>query len=313
MPQVPDPEPAGDERRYIHRVTRHGLRALFAVPALVALASSLILTAHPAAAAAPNTIAVYIQPMKACQWGRMNVMWCLGSPGAPIAISADPATNAPLWAGTGYALCWTTAAGTVLPAGASCSASGSAIASGNDGSYDVVADFPMTIDGSGGSGCEPHVNNAKNSFFFSSGTVGTCTITIPTPATPGFTATTTVFTLQVGIAPEPTINGTVTAISGRGRVGTTAPLLTNDCEYENQFSVFSQCPGVELNWSVLTGKASCRIAKITRNDSRALGSVRVRFIAPGRCTIQGSYPAVAGQSAAYSTPVFRYTVQPRRR
>lgn len=314
MPQVSDPYPAGHERSYIRGVARrYGFLAVFALTALAVTASSLVLTARPAMADLPITVTAYVQPMEACQWGRMNVMWCTGIQGAPTAISTDPAATQPLWAGTGYALCWTTATGGILPAGASCNPTGTAIASGNDFTYPAVEQFPVIIDGSGGSGCAPHVNNAQNSFFLSSGMQGTCRITITAPAAPGFTATTAVFTLPVVPAPRPTINGTVTAVSGQGRVGATAPLLTNTCEYENQFSIFSACPGVALTWSVLTGRSTCRIVTNTDVESPSLGSVRVRFTKPGRCTIQGSHPAIAGQSAAYSTPVFRYSVRPRGR
>ena len=280
---------------------------------VTALPSSLIATSGPARADTPNSISAYVQPMEACQWGRMNVMWCTGNLGGPVPISADPSTNAPLSAGTGYALCWTTAAGETVPAGASCSTTGTAIARGNDFRYPVVTDFPMTIDGSGGSGCAPHVNNTQNSFFFSSGSQGACSITITAPAAPGFTATAAVFTLTVAPAPIPTINGRVVAASGKGRVDSTAPLLRNTCEYENQFSVFSGCPGVSLTWSVLTGRASCRVVTNTNVHSPALGSVSVRFIRPGRCTVQGSHPEIAGRSAAYATPVFTYVVRARGR
>ena len=280
---------------------------------VTALLSVLVAGSTPAQADVPNTITAIMQPMDACQWGRMNVMWCAGSPGTPVAISADPAVNPPLLAGTGYALCWTTASGSSLPAGAACSPTGTAIASGNTFSYPVVEGFPMTVDGSGGSGCAPHVNSSQNSFFVSSGSQGKCTITITAPAAPGFTATTAVFTLPVVPAPMPTINGTVTAASGKGRVGSAAQLLKNTCEYENQFSVFSGCPGVSLTWSVLTGRASCRVVTNTNVDSPALGSVSVRFTRPGRCTVQGSHPAIAGRSAAYATPVFTYVVRARGR
>lgn len=279
--------------------------------AVVALVPLAVVTAVPAQADAPNTATAYVQPMKACTSGRMNVMWCEGNLGGPIRISADPAVSTPLWANTGYALCWTTAAGATLPAGANCTPNGSATASGNDFTLPTTDAFPLTMVDSGGSGCALHVNNAQNSYVFFLHSQGTCTITVPTPAAPGFTAATTVFTLPVVAAPAPAINGDITARSGRGRVGRSAPLQTVTCNYQAQFSVFTDCPGVVLTWSVLTGRKSCRIGTDADTASETLGSVRLRFIRPGRCTVQGSYPASPGRWQALTTSTFTYTVSRR--
>lgn len=278
---------------------------------LIAILLSSLTFAPPAQADATNTVTAFMQPMETCAWGRLNVMWCSGEIGAPRAISPDPAGSTPLSAGTGYALCWTTAAGQTLPVNASCAPTGSAIATGKDFTYTDTAAFPFAIDGSGGSGCQTHLNNAQNSFFIFSGSQGTCRLTISAPDAPGFTSTTAVFTLPVTPAPRPPINGSLTAASGKGRVGTAAALQSVTCDYVTQGDVFSRCPGVTLTWSVLSGRSSCRIVTNRDLDSEALGTVSVRFRAPGNCTVRGSYPAVAGQSDAYSTPVFTYQVRPR--
>jgi len=272
--------------------------------------ASLVIAA-PAQADTPNTVTAYVQPMKNCAWGRMNIMWCEGNLSRPIPISPDPGVNTPLWANTGYALCWTTAAGATLPSGATCTPAGSATATGNDFTLSATGMFPLTMRDSGESGCELHLNNAQNSYFFFLRSQGTCTITIPTPAAPGFTEAMSVFTLPVVAAPAPAINGDITANSGRGRVGTSSPLQTVTCDYENQFSTFGTCPGVVLNWTVRSGRRSCRIVTDADATSETLGSVRLHFIRRVRCTVQGSYPASPGRWQAFSTSTFTYTVSRR--
>lgn len=266
----------------------------------------------PALADEPNTITAYVQPMSGCQTGRMGIMYCQGVLGPPVPITAAPATSGSLWANTGYAVCWTTSSGATLPEGSSCSASGTAIASGNNFAYTNTAQFPMTFDGSGGSGCSPAPNNNGNSFFFNAGSLGTCVVAISAPSATGFSATTTSFTLNVGLAPAPTITGSVTAVSGRSIVGRLAPLQTFTCKYEEQFDMWTVCPGVVLKWKVLSGSRSCSIEVNRDNTSELFGSVSVAFRRVGRCTVQGTYPAVAGRSNRYATEVYAYRVSSAR-
>jgi len=277
------------------------------------LGMTALVSAAPAHADVPNAITAYVQPMSGCQVGRMGVMYCQGVLGAPVPIAADPAGNAPLWAGTGYALCWTTAAGATLPAGSDCTPTGTAIASGHDFSYSSADRFPVSFDGSAGSGCSPSPNNNQNSFFFTAGALGGCVVTISSPATPGFSATTLTFTLSVGLAPTPTFTGAITAASGAGRVGGSAPLQTITCKFDEQFDIWTPCPGVLLDWKVLTGTKSCRIVVNRDTQSQQYGSLSVSFRRAGRCTVQGSAPAVAGRWAAYLTPVLTYAIARRGR
>ncbi|MFM8352678.1 MAG: hypothetical protein ACKN9D_16635 [Actinomycetales bacterium] len=269
---------------------------------------ALLATGAPARADTPNTIAAFVQPMSGCQIGRMGVMYCQGLLDAPIAIAPEPAVKTPLWSGTGYALCWRTAAGSTLPVGSSCTGDGTAIASGNNFGYSTTATFPMTFDGSAGSGCSPFPNNNQNSFFFTAGSLGDCVITISTTAAPGFSSTTSIFTLSVGLAPTPAFTGSITATSGRGRAGGSAPLQTITCKFDEQFDIWAPCPGVVLDWKVLTGTKTCRITVNQDTESQQYGSIGVTFRRAGRCTVQGSTPAVAGRWAAYVTPVFSYSI-----
>lgn len=287
------------------------LGRLLVIAAALLAPSISMLTPPDARAETPNTISAFVQPMAACQAGRMNIQWCEGLLGAPAPISPDSATNTPLWAGTGYALCWITAAGATLPAGASCSESGTAIATGSNFSYPATATFPVTFDGSGGSGCEGHPNDSQNSFFFLVDAPGTCVITVSTPAAVGFSPMTTVFTLTVEEAPVPTLLGPVTAASGTHRTGTSAPLQTVTCTYLNKFSPYSTCPGVILNWAVTSGSRVCSIVVNTSSKSRYLDSVSISFRRPGRCTVQATYPEVPGKSAAYTTTTYSYQVKRR--
>lgn len=285
-------------------------RALAIPIAMLAVAAS-VLVAPAATADSPNTVSAFVQPMAACQTGRMDIQWCAGLLGAPVPIAADPSVNAPLWAGTGYAICWTTASGATLPEGATCSPSGSAISTGRAFTYPAAGSFPVTFDGSGGSRCQGHPNSNQNSFFFLVYGPGTCVITVSAPAAAGYSATTTVFTLTVAPAPVPTLLGPVTASSGTVRAGTSAPLQTVTCTYESRFTTFTSCPGVVLDWAVTSGSRVCSIVVNTRTDSTYLGSVRVAFRRPGRCTVQGTYPEVPGQSLAYATTTYSYTVKRR--
>jgi len=278
------------------------------IAAACLLAAAAFGSGAPALADAPNAVTAYVQPMSGCQTGRLGIMYCQSVLGPPALITADPGTSAALWANTGYALCWTTSSGAILPPGSSCSASGTAIASGNNFAYANTAQFPMTFDGSSGSGCRPSPNNNGNSFFFNAGSLGTCVITISAPEAAGFTATRSTFTLTVGLAPAPTITGSVTAVSGRGVVGSTAPLQTFTCKYEEQFDMWTTCPGVVLEWTVLSGSRVCRIKVDRDSESEQFGSVGLAFRKAGRCTVQGTYPAMAGSSTDYATPVFVYRV-----
>ena len=79
-------------------------RSVIMAATLLATAAS-VLVAPAAQADTPNTISAFVQPMAACQAGRMNIQWCEGLLGAPSPIASDPAVNAPLWANTGYAIC----------------------------------------------------------------------------------------------------------------------------------------------------------------------------------------------------------------
>ncbi len=284
---------------------------ILSIPVVLLAAAASVLVAPPATADAPNTISAFVQPMAACQTGRMDIQWCAGLLGAPAPLAADPAVNAPLWAGTGYAICWTTASGATLPEGASCSSSGSAISTGGAFTYPAAGSFPVTFDGSGGSRCQGHPNSNQNSFFFLVSGPGTCVITVSAPAAAGYSATTTVFTLTVAPASVPTLLGPVTASSGTVRAGTSAPLQTVTCTHESRFTTFTSCPGVVLDWAVTSGSRVCSIVVNTRTDSRYVDSVRVAFRRPGRCTVQGTYPEVPGQSLAYATTTYAYTVKRR--
>lgn len=277
---------------------------------VVGLLASGFVAAPAARADSPNAITAFLQPMSGCQVGRTGAMFCNGNLSAPTPITADPASNSPLATNTGYAICWTTAAGATLPAGASCSASGNATSSGPNFTYSSPATFPVTFDGSGGSGCTAYPNNNGNSFYFFVQSPGTCVITVTTPAATGFTATTATFTLTSAESPIPALAGPVAAASGTFPVGASSPLQPITCQ-QPQTNLWSPCPGVTLNWSVLTGSRSCAIAVNKKKNSPSRGSISVSFRKPGTCTVQGSYPAVPGKSSAYTSPVFTYTVTKR--
>lgn len=125
MRPVPDGASRGDREHEIPLVVR---AVQWSAVAARLLGMTALGSVAPAHADVPNAITAYVQPMSGCQVGRMGVMFYQGLLGAPLPIAADPAGNAPLWAGTGYALCWTTAAGATLPAGSDCAPTGTAIA-----------------------------------------------------------------------------------------------------------------------------------------------------------------------------------------
>lgn len=133
-------------------------------------------------------------------------------------------------------------------------------------------------------------------------------MTISAAATPGLRATTSTFTLGVGLAPTPAFTGSITAASGARRVGGSAPLQTITCKFDAQVEIWAPCPGVVLDWNVLTGTRSCRIVVNRDTQSQEYGSLSASFRRAGRCTVQGSTPAVAGKWAAYVTPVFTYSI-----
>lgn len=278
----------------------------------VALATSLV---GPAAARAdsPNSITAFIQPLANCTLSFLGNLVCSGTAGPVVPISPDPAVNSPLSLGGGYRLCWTTAAGQTVPNGSTCAA-------GNvpptTPTPNFFATYPVTYSGTKYSGCGSVAspNGNEQLFFVRDGS--TCSFTVTSSDAPGFTSTATTFTFPLWIAPAPVIMGTLAdAAPATGVVGKRRSLQRITCRYQvtylNNFK--AGCPGVILNWTVLTGQRSCVLTQNTKADSETLDTVSVRFIRKGSCTVQGNYPEVANSSAAYTTAVYSFNVNPRAR
>ena len=231
-------------------------------------------------------------------------MYCQGTLGAPIPLTPDPAPHVPLWQGTGYALCWTTAAGVTLPAGADCSATGTAMSSGRHFTYPTAASFPFTL--AAGSSCRPYPDPNQNSFLLF--VDGPCTITIP--ADNGSAQASVTYTFGAVAAPAPAVNGTVSHPGvSTVRVGGARPLQSVTCRYETEvlMNVLAPCIGVFLTWSVDEGRRSCAIRTDSDRRHPSLGSVSVTFTRPGTCVVRGRYPG-----AGYTTESYLFRVRPRR-
>lgn len=256
----------------------------------------------------PNTVSLYLQPLTGCTISFIGNLPCTGVAGPLTAANAAPATNAQITQHTGYALCWTTAAGTTTPTGVDCT-EGAASATAPAGTR--VDTSALAFSGTQDAGCGLSRSVNGNQALMYVADTSPCTITITTPTVPGFTATTTSFTFPVGLPRTPLLLGPSVAASGSGRVGQRAPLQSIDCRYqvETLGNFKYGCEGVTLNWAVTSGAKACRIIVNRNTESEALGSVSVRFIRPGTCTVQGSYPAVSGSSDAYATPTYTYTVR----
>lgn len=269
----------------------------------------MLAAAPPANADSPNTITAFIQPFSGCLPSRVGNLYCQGPLGAPVALSSDLSANAPLWSNTAYALCWTSSAGVTLPPTADCTSTGSPIATDNDFAYSTASTFPVTF-----VGCDGWPSVQGNSFLFLTGSTGPCTFIVNTPDAPGFTGTTMAYGFDVVPAPAPVINGSLReATTGTYMSGRSTPVQLVTCAHNAEIgNIWVQCPGVTLTWTVTSGKRSCVIVTNSNTASTNLGTVSVGFRKGGTCTVQGSYPAVSGQSTAYSTPVYTFTVKPRR-
>ena len=293
-------------------ITGRGVRLL-----IMALGLSIgILGVGPvpsAQAALEDDLKVFVQPLSGCLVSRVGNLYCQGALGPPLAISPNTAENAVLWRGIAYALCWTTAGGATYPEGSTCSETGSALATGHDFSYVTAATFPVIFTGNRDQGCLGWPNPEANSFLFWVANTGPCTFTIPFTVDGQAPDSTATFTLDVGDAQQPTITGTLPGAStGVFTVGDRTPLQLVTCKINEYIgNPWVGCPGVMLNWSVVTGKRSCVIMTNRNTTSETVGTVSVRFRKPGTCVLQGSYPAVPGQSLAFSTPQYTYIVTSR--
>ena len=278
----------------------------------VALATSLV---GPVAARADssNSITAFIQPLANCSLSFLGNLVCSGAAGPVVPISPDPAGNGPLSLGAGYRLCWTTAAGQTVPQGAACAAG---TVPPTSATANFFATYPVTYSGSKYSGCGSVASPNGNEQLFYVRDGSACSFTVTSPDAPGFTSTATTFAFPLRVAPAPVVMGTLADTApATGVVGKRLSLQRITCRYEltylNNFK--AGCPGVILNWTVLSGQRSCVLAQNTKADSETLDTVSVRFIRKGSCTVQGSYPEVPGLSAAYTTPVYAFAVKPRGR
>ena len=280
--------------------------------AVVGIAVSMLFPVAGALAEPAHDLRVFVQPLSGCLVSRVGNLYCEGVLGPPFAIAANPAENPTLWRGIAYALCWTTPEGVTYPLGSTCSAVGSALATGHNNSYPRAATFPVTFTGSQDEGCSGWPNPEANSFLFWVANSGPCVFTIPTRvADPAATAS---FTLTVADAQQPTLTGTLAEqTTGTFHVGQRTPLQLVTCKInEYTGNLWVSCPGVMLNWTVISGRRSCVITTNTDQASQTVGTVSVRFRRPGTCVVQGSYPAVPGQSLAFRTAEYRFTVTAKR-
>lgn len=285
-------------------------RALLALALCAGVAMTPAVSAPAAHAGDANGLTVMVQPLNGCLVSRVGNLYCQGILGPPVAITADPAANPALWSGVAYALCWTTPTGTTYPPGASCAPTGSALATGHNNAYLSASTFPVTFAGTRYEGCEGFPNVGANSFLFLVGNTGPCVFSFPYASTGGIDDATATFTLDVGEATQPVIRGDLPVdTAGRFTVGQRTPLQYVTCMWQESIgNLWVQCPGVMLNWRILSGGKVCALATNTKPLSKTFGTVRVRFRRPGTCAVQGSYPAVPGQSVAFTTPVYSYTV-----
>ncbi|MBU6279432.1 MAG: hypothetical protein KGN78_09310 [Actinomycetales bacterium] len=280
--------------------------------ATVGIAVSVLFPGAAAQAEPASDLRVFVQPLSGCLVSRVGNLYCQGVLSPPFAISADPAENPTLWRGIAYALCWTTPEGLTYPQGSTCTAGGSALATGHNNSYPRAATFPVTFTGSQDQGCAGWPSPEANSFLFWVANTGPCAFSIPTAV--GDPAAKTSFSLTVGDAQQPTLTGTLAEqTTGTFQVGQRTPLQLVTCKINEYIgNLWVSCPGVMLNWTVISGRRSCVITTNTNKASQTVGTVSVRFRRPGRCVVEGSYPAVPGQSLAFRTAKYTFTVTPKR-
>ena len=294
----------------VGRSLRSGITVLAAV--------SLSMAGIPGAARAdvPNTVTAFIQPVRNCSISFIGNLVCAG-PTEPVMPISPGATNASanpvLGVGMGYRVCWITAAGQTVPTGAICTAGTTSLTAPRP---DFHVAYPITFSGTPRNGCGGIATPNGDDVMLFVNDLAPCTLTITAPDAPGFSATQATYAFAVGPARAPLLMGPLaTSTETTGRVGGSSTLQEVTCRYMVQTlgDFKSGCEGVVLNWTVLTGRRACRLVEDEDMQSQTLGSVSVRFLRPGTCTVRGSYPAVPGASEFYQSPVYTFTVHKRKR
>lgn len=291
-------------------VTCAALRAICLIVSVTVGASVL---AGSALADAPNSVQAFIQPLRNCSISFIGNLVCDSSAGAAVPITAGSAQSNPRLGLGGYRLCWISAAGVTTPSGATCAAGNGALTTPTS---NFRPTYPVTFSGTAYQGCGSILTPSANDLVFFVRDVGVCTFTITTPDAAGFTSMRTTFALDAQPATIPLLMGELAPVSdGPVRTGGTAPLQLVVCRYqvETLGNAKFGCAGVVLNWTVLKGQRSCKVVKNNRRNSEYLGSISVLFVRPGRCTVQGTYPAVPGLSDAYATPEYLFTIAGKRK
>ena len=278
---------------------------------LLTACSAFLALPNVAYADTANTITAFIQPVHNCSISFIGNLVCAGPSDSALPITpgeANAAANPTLGVGMGYRICWNTAAGQTVPTGATCAAGVTPLTTSRP---DFHATYPITYSGTPRNGCGGIATPNGNDVMFYVNDASPCTLTITAPEAPGFPSTRSTFAFAVGPSSSPLLLGPLAATTtGTGRVGNTRMLQDVICRYqvETLGNVKFGCEGVVLDWTVLSGRRSCRIVADTNTKSEHLGSVSVRFVRPGRCTVQGSYPAVPGSSDVYRSPIYSFTV-----
>lgn len=259
-------------------------------------------------AAEPNLPNLRLYDLGACQVDRVGLTCIRDSttPALAQAVTAQPVavgTNSPLLAGHAYIVCWTTGTGQSLPIGTDCTELSRVVS--------VPSQVPSELTASG---CTlyPHLGWT---LVRTSANGESCRLQITTPDAGALVGTTTEYLFPFGLAGI-AIDGDVrTSLTGIGRVGQAALLQQPVCPARRaRQGPMVNCPQVTLDWSVRSGSRSCRIVVqdqlMSGDQVRAdVGSVSVRFLRPGRCTVQGSYPEQPGRTSAYQTGVYQFTVR----
>lgn len=282
-----------------------GLSLRIALVGVGMLLSSTV-SATGAQAAESNLPNLRLYDLGACQADRVGFTCIRDSAASTQTVTAQPVTagtNAPLLAQHAYILCWTTGTGQSLPIGTDCAEPSRVVS--------VPSQVPAEVTASG---CTlyPHLGWT---LVRTSASGEPCTVRITTPDAGALVGTTTEYQFPFalgGIA----IDGEVRAsLTGSGRVGQSLVLQSPLCPASIARSgPMLSCPQVTLDWAVLQGTRSCRIVvqdQLMRGGQVRLdyGRVSVRFLRPGTCQVQGTYPEQPGRTAAYQTGAYRFTVR----
>ena len=263
------------------------------------------LAAVPAQATGINEPTLWLYDLGTCRWDRIGYS-CTSdttssdpaSLGPVRAVPTTEGTNQPLLAGHAYILCWTTTSGQSLPIGTDC-ASPSRVVSVPTQVPDEITATDCSLGRYLGWTLVRAFSNGQS-----------CSLQITTPDAPELTGATTQYLFPFALAGV-AIDGAVRAsTTGTGRVGRAAMLQRPSCAVQQAYSgPMLSCPQVILNWAVVQGARSCQIQVQGNVGSADYMMVSVRFLRPGRCVVQGSYPEQPNRTAAYQTAPYSFTVR----